>query len=55
MTVGLIATDMDGTFLDGQGSFDKERFSIILNQLNQKNIPIPVVLNFSRLSAESFH
>ena len=42
MTVGLIATDMDGTFLDGQGSFDKERFSIILNQLDQKNIPFVI-------------
>ena len=40
--IKLIATDMDGTFLDGQGSFDKERFSIILNQLDQKNIPFVI-------------
>lgn len=40
--IKLIATDMDGTFLDGQGSFDKEHFSIILNQLDQKNIPFVI-------------
>lgn len=36
MTVRLIATDMDGTFLDGQGSFDRERFSKVLEKLEQK-------------------
>ncbi|HEM2749411.1 TPA: Cof-type HAD-IIB family hydrolase [Streptococcus suis] len=42
MTVRLIATDMDGTFLDGQGSFDRERFSRILDQLEQKKIPFVI-------------
>ncbi|MGC4385518.1 Cof-type HAD-IIB family hydrolase [Streptococcus suis] len=42
MTVRLIATDMDGTFLDGQGNFDKERFSRILVQLEEKNIPFVI-------------
>lgn len=36
--IKLIATDMDGTFLDARGSFEKERFSIILDQLEEKNI-----------------
>ncbi|MFR2572989.1 MAG: hypothetical protein ACLS9T_09615 [Streptococcus salivarius] len=30
MTIKVIATDMDGTFLDDKGSYDKERFSQIL-------------------------
>ncbi|HFI0465921.1 TPA: Cof-type HAD-IIB family hydrolase [Streptococcus suis] len=42
MTVRLIATDMDGTFLDGQGSFDRERFSRVLDQLDQKRIPFVI-------------
>ncbi|HFR3976217.1 TPA: Cof-type HAD-IIB family hydrolase [Streptococcus suis] len=40
--IKLIATDMDGTFLDGQGSFDRERFSRILDQLEQKKIPFVI-------------
>ncbi|MFM0779874.1 Cof-type HAD-IIB family hydrolase [Streptococcus suis] len=42
MIVRLIATDMDGTFLDGQGSFDRERFSRVLDQLDQKKIPFVI-------------
>ncbi|MFM0818117.1 Cof-type HAD-IIB family hydrolase [Streptococcus suis] len=42
MTIRLIATDMDGTFLDGQGSFDRERFSRVLDQLDQKKIPFVI-------------
>ncbi|HEM3533010.1 Cof-type HAD-IIB family hydrolase [Streptococcus suis] len=42
MTVRLIATDMDGTFLDGQGSFDRERFSRILDRLEEKSIPFVI-------------
>ena len=30
MTIKVIASDMDGTFLDDKGSYDKERFSQIL-------------------------
>ncbi|HEM5016602.1 TPA: HAD family hydrolase [Streptococcus suis] len=33
---------MDGTFLDGQGSFDRERFSRVLDQLDQKKIPFVI-------------
>ncbi|HFI0640459.1 TPA: Cof-type HAD-IIB family hydrolase [Streptococcus suis] len=40
--IKLIATDMDGTFLDGQGSFDRERFSRILDGLEEKHIPFVI-------------
>ncbi|MBM7313183.1 MULTISPECIES: Cof-type HAD-IIB family hydrolase [Streptococcus] len=42
MIVRLIATDMDGTFLDGQGSFDRERFSRVLEKLEEKHIPFVI-------------
>ncbi|HFI0404910.1 TPA: Cof-type HAD-IIB family hydrolase [Streptococcus suis] len=42
MVVRLVATDMDGTFLDGQGSFDRERFSRILDRLEEKSIPFVI-------------
>ncbi|HFI0467834.1 TPA: Cof-type HAD-IIB family hydrolase [Streptococcus suis] len=42
MAVRLVATDMDGTFLDGQGSFDKERFSRVLEKLEEKQIPFVI-------------
>lgn len=42
MTVRLVATDMDGTFLDGQGSFDRERFAWILDKLEEKGIPFVI-------------
>ncbi|HFI0631739.1 TPA: Cof-type HAD-IIB family hydrolase [Streptococcus suis] len=40
--IKLIATDMDGTFLDGQGSFDRERFSRVLEKLEEKQIPFVI-------------
>ncbi|HFI2472320.1 TPA: Cof-type HAD-IIB family hydrolase [Streptococcus suis] len=42
MTVRVVATDMDGTFLDGQGSFDRERFAWILDKLEEKQIPFVI-------------
>ena len=38
MTIKLIATDMDGTFLDGNGAYDKTRFDALLTKLEQANI-----------------
>ena len=38
MTIKLIATDMDGTFLDGNGAYDKTRFDAMLTKLEQTNI-----------------
>lgn len=40
--IKLIATDMDGTFLDGQGSFDRERFAWILDKLEERAIPFVI-------------
>lgn len=40
--IKLIATDMDGTFLDGQGTFDKERFDRVLTTLEARQIPFVV-------------
>lgn len=40
--IKLIATDMDGTFLDGWGSFDTARFGRILDQLDARGIPFVV-------------
>lgn len=42
MLVKLIASDMDGTFLDEKGSFDRERFEIILSQLEERKIPFVI-------------
>lgn len=38
MTIKVIATDMDGTFLDDRGSYDKERFSQILDAMDARVI-----------------
>ncbi|WP_192872385.1 HAD hydrolase family protein, partial [Streptococcus suis] len=40
--IKLIATDMDGTFLDGEGSFDRQRFAAILAQLAERKIPFVI-------------
>lgn len=40
--IKLIATDMDGTFLDGQGTFDKVRFERVLTALEERDIPFVV-------------
>lgn len=42
MQIRLIATDMDGTFLDDRGSFDKTRFATLLDQLEAKEIPFVI-------------
>ncbi len=38
MDIKLVATDMDGTFLDGQGQFDMERLKSLLNQIQEKGL-----------------
>ncbi|MDQ0223222.1 Cof-type HAD-IIB family hydrolase [Streptococcus moroccensis] len=50
--IQLIATDMDGTFLDHEGSYDKVRFRRILNQLAKKNIQFAVASGRSYLALE---
>jgi len=36
--IKMIAVDMDGTFLDGKGEYDSERFEKILNELDKRGI-----------------
>ncbi|MCO0831972.1 Cof-type HAD-IIB family hydrolase [Fructobacillus sp. W13] len=38
MTIKLIASDMDGTFLAGEDHYDQEQFAKVLAQLKEKNI-----------------
>lgn len=38
MSVKVIATDMDGTFLNSKGSYDHNRFQRILKQLQERDI-----------------
>lgn len=40
--IKLIATDMDGTLLDGNGQIDRARFSAILDQLDAHDIPFVI-------------
>lgn len=42
MTIKLIATDMDGTFLDEKGGFDRRRFDTVLTELEKRDIPFVV-------------
>ncbi|VMQ96305.1 haloacid dehalogenase [Streptococcus pneumoniae] len=38
MSIRVIATDLDGTFLDAKGRFDKERFTTVLDELDARGI-----------------
>ena len=38
MTIKLVATDMDGTFLDGNGRFDMDRLKSLLGSYKEKGI-----------------
>ena len=38
MVIKLIATDMDGTFLDENGSYDRERFDLLLKKLQARGV-----------------
>lgn len=48
--IKLIATDMDGTFLDEKGSYDPLRFRKILDGLHRKDIRFAVASGRSRLA-----
>lgn len=50
--IKLIATDMDGTFLDHAGAYDKVRFRQILNRLAEKGIRFAVASGRSYLALE---
>uniref|UniRef100_UPI003F68C780 Cof-type HAD-IIB family hydrolase n=1 Tax=Streptococcus pluranimalium TaxID=82348 RepID=UPI003F68C780 len=38
MTIKMIASDMDGTFLDDKGTYDRQRFESILDRLDERGI-----------------
>ncbi|MGT2951356.1 Cof-type HAD-IIB family hydrolase [Streptococcus cuniculi] len=42
MKIEAVVTDMDGTFLDNRGGFDRERFERVLVQLEARGIPFIV-------------
>ncbi|MGT2895378.1 Cof-type HAD-IIB family hydrolase [Streptococcus entericus] len=50
--VKVIATDMDGTFLDHRGLYDRERFETVLKELDHQDIRFVVASgnNMGRLS-----
>jgi Cof subfamily protein (haloacid dehalogenase superfamily) len=53
MTLKLIATDMDGTFLDGNGAYDSGRFKALLSKLAAKNILFAVASGRQLLALEA--
>lgn len=59
MTIKVIASDVDGTFLDDKGSYDKERFNQILDAMDARDMHFVVASgnSMSRLKpmfAENF-
>lgn len=50
--IKLIATDMDGTFLDEKGNYDRQRFRNLLTRLQQKGIHFVVASGRSYLALE---
>ncbi|SUM32669.1 hydrolase [Staphylococcus gallinarum] len=38
MNLKLVVTDMDGTFLNNEGTFDRESFHLLKNQMTEKDI-----------------
>ncbi|WP_156468573.1 HAD hydrolase family protein, partial [Streptococcus sp. DD10] len=60
MNIKLLATDMDGTFLDGKGQFDMERLKKLLLTLKDKGIYFAVasgrgLLSLTEMFAEVRH
>ena len=54
--IRLIATDMDGTFLDDKGQFDMERLKHLLAQFRERGIYFAVASGRGILSLEKlFH
>ena len=52
MTIKLVATDMDGTFLDGNGRFDMNRLKSLLVSYKEKGIYFEVASGRGFLSLE---
>ena len=54
MTIKLVATDMDGTFLDENGRFDMDRLKSLLASYKEKGIYFAVASGRGFLSLEKF-
>ena len=52
MSIKLVATDMDGTFLDDKGQFDMERLKNLLLRFREKDIYFAVASGRGLLSLE---
>ncbi|MBP2622922.1 Cof-type HAD-IIB family hydrolase [Streptococcus oricebi] len=52
MTIKLVATDMDGTFLDDKGQFDMDRLKALLVNFKEKGIYFAVASGRGLLSLE---
>lgn len=52
MTIKLIASDMDGTFLNDKGTYNRQKFETILKQLDERDIKFVVASgnNMDRLN-----
>ena len=53
--IKLVATDMDGTFLDGEGRFDMERLKNLLVSYKEKGIYFAVASGRGILSVSYTH
>lgn len=51
--IKLVATDMDGTFLDGAGQFDMERLKKLLHSIKKKEsiLLLHLVVGFCHLKS----
>lgn len=54
MTIKLIATDMDGTFLDNHGDYDRSRFAKIYQALRQRGIQFVIASGHQAVELADF-
>ena len=52
MSIKLVATDMDGTFLDSKGQFDMDRLKQVLARFKEKDMYFAVASGRGLLSLE---
>lgn len=54
MTIKLIATDMDGTFLNDQGDYDRSRFAKIYAELRRQGIQFAIASGHQAMELADF-
>ncbi|WP_318765356.1 HAD hydrolase family protein [Lactiplantibacillus carotarum] len=54
MTIKLIATDMDGTFLDNHGEYDHPRFAKIYQELQRRDIQFVIASGHQAVELADF-